>query len=77
MTLTYHVGYAEFRNRSVGLVLVGNSLITLAYLLSTNPLGAILSHTAMHVAAVIQGPETTIQLPPHRELAVDNVIEQI
>ena len=74
VTLTYHVGYAEFRNKSVGLVLVGNTLITLAYLLSTNPLGAILSHTAMHVAAVIQGPETTIQLPPHRELARDKVI---
>jgi hypothetical protein len=71
VTLTYHLGYKEFRNRSVGLVLVGNTLITLAYLLSTNPLGAILSHTAMHVAAVIQGPETTIQLPPHRELTLD------
>jgi hypothetical protein len=69
------VGYKEFRNKSVGLVLVGNTLITLAYLLSTNPLGAILSHTAMHVAAVIQGPETTIQLPPHRELALDKSIQ--
>jgi hypothetical protein len=75
VTLAYHVGYSEFRNRSVGLVLVGNSLITLAYLLSTNPLGAILSHTAMHVAAVIQGPETTIQLPPHRELTLEKVTD--
>ena len=75
VTLTYHVGYAEFRNRSIGLVLVGNMLITLAYLLSTNPLGAMLSHTAMHVAAVIQGPETTIQLPPHRHLALDKATE--
>jgi hypothetical protein len=74
VTLTYHVGYKEFRNKSVGLVLVGNTLITLAYLLSTNPLGAILSHTAMHVAAVIQGPETTIQLPPHKESTWDKVI---
>jgi hypothetical protein len=65
VTLAYHLGYAEFRNKSIVLVLVGNSLITLAYLLSTNPLGAILSHTIMHVAATIQGPETTVQLPPH------------
>ena len=65
VTLTYHLGYPEFRNKSVLLVLVGNTLITLAYLLSGNPLGSILSHTAMHVAAVMQGPETTIQLPPH------------
>lgn len=65
VTLTYHLGYPEFRNRKVGLVLIGNALITLAYLLSTNPLGALISHTMMHLAAVIQGPETTIQLPPH------------
>jgi hypothetical protein len=71
VTLTYHVGYSEFRNRSVALVLVGNALITLAYLLSTNPIGAILSHTVMHVAATVQGPETTIQLPPHRKSALD------
>lgn len=65
VTLTYHLGYPEFRNKSVMLVLMGNTLITFAYLLSGNPLGSIISHTAMHVAAVFQGPETTIQLPPH------------
>jgi hypothetical protein len=64
VTLTYHLGYPEFRNKSVGLVLVGNSIITLAFLMSVSPLGSIISHTAMHVAAVLQGPETTIQLPP-------------
>jgi hypothetical protein len=65
VTLLYHLGYEEFRSPKVGLVLVGNTLITLAYLVSTNPLGAIVSHAAMHVAAVFRGPETTIQLPPH------------
>lgn len=65
VTLLYHLGYPEFRNRKVTLVLVGNALITLAYLLSTNPLGALVSHVGMHVAAVFRGPETMIQLPPH------------
>ena len=65
VTLTYHLGYPEFRNKSVMLVLAGNSLITLAFLLSGNPWGSMLSHTAMHIAAVLQGAETTIQLPPH------------
>jgi hypothetical protein len=65
VTLLYHIGYTEFRNKSVGLVIVGNTIITLAYILSSNPLGAILSHTIMHIAAVIKGPETTIQLPHH------------
>jgi hypothetical protein len=65
VTLAYHAGYSEFRNKRMGLVLMGNSLITLAYLFSMNPIGALLSHAAMHVAATIQGPETTLQLPPH------------
>lgn len=65
VTFAYHAGYPEFRNRKMGLILVGNSLITLAFILSGNPLGALISHTIMHLAAVIQGPETTFQLPPH------------
>jgi hypothetical protein len=65
VTLLYHLGYREFRNRKVIMVLIGNSLITLAYLVSTNPLGAMVSHVAMHVAAVLRGPETVLQLPPH------------
>jgi len=65
VTLSYHLGYPEFRNKSVSMVLLGNSLITLAFLLSGNPFGSLISHTAMHLAAVLQGPETTIQLPPH------------
>lgn len=65
VALAYHLGYPEFRNKKVGTVLVGNSVITLAFLLSGNPLGSILSHSAMHIAAVLQGPETTLQLPPH------------
>jgi hypothetical protein len=66
VTVVYHFGYAEFRNKSIILVLFGNALITLTYLLSSNPLGTILSHMVMHIAAVFHGPETTIQLPPHR-----------
>jgi hypothetical protein len=65
VTLLYHLGYPEFRNRSVLLVLLGNTIITLTFILSGNPLAAVLTHTIMHVAAVFSGPETTIQLPPH------------
>jgi hypothetical protein len=65
VALAYHLGYPEFRNPKVGTVLVGNSVITLAFLLSGNPLGSMISHAVMHIAAVWQGPETTIQLPPH------------
>lgn len=65
ITLLYHLGYKEFRNKSILMVLLGNTIITLTFIISGNPLGAVLSHTAMHIAAVIRGPETTLQLPPH------------
>lgn len=65
VTLFYHLGYSEFRNKSVLMVLLGNMIITLTFILSGNPLAAVLTHTTMHVAAVFRGPETTIQLPPH------------
>ena len=65
ITLVYHLGYKEFRNKSILMVLLGNTIITLTSIISGNPLAAVLSHTAMHVAAVIRGPETTLQLPPH------------
>jgi hypothetical protein len=67
ITLAYHAGYKEFRNRSMAMVLFGNTIITLAYLISGNPLGALIAHTVMHMAAVLQGPETTLQLPPHAD----------
>lgn len=69
VALAYHLGYPEFRNPNVRTVLVGNSVITLAFLLSGNPLGSMISHAIMHIAAVWQGPETTLQLPPHYSLA--------
>jgi hypothetical protein len=65
VSFLYHLGYSEFRNRTIGSVLVGNSLITLAYLVTRNPLASMMSHIVMHVAAVLRGPETVIQLPPH------------
>lgn len=65
VTAAYHLGYAEFQGTQVVSPLIGNGVSSLAYLLSNNPLGAILSHIAMHVASVLHGPATTMQLPPH------------
>jgi hypothetical protein len=33
-------------------------------LLSTNPIGSVLDHTAMHVSAVAHDSETEMRLPP-------------
>jgi len=64
-TTVYHLGYPEFRSKKVILANIGNGLLSLAYLLTLNPLAAILPHVAMHIAAVMHGPKTTIQVPPH------------
>jgi hypothetical protein len=65
VTAAYHLGYVEFRGRGLVGPLIGNGASSLGYLFTGNPLGAIFSHIAMHVASVLHGPATTIQLPPH------------
>ena len=65
VTAAYHLGFPEFRGPALIQPLVGNAAITLAYLVTGNPLAAVISHVLMHVAAVWHGMETTVQLPPH------------
>jgi hypothetical protein len=65
VTTAYHLGYPEFRGSEVFLPILGNDIMSLGMILTRNPLTAALSHGAMHVAAVLQGMETTVQLPPH------------
>ncbi len=65
ITTAYHLGYPEFRGKKVIWANVGNGILSLAYILTLNPLAAILPHMAMHVAAMIHGKDTTGQVPPH------------
>jgi hypothetical protein len=65
VTAIYHLGYPEFRGKKVIWPVIGNGVLSLAYLLTMNPLAAILPHIGMHIAAMIHGRETTGQVPPH------------
>jgi hypothetical protein len=67
ITTAYHAGYPEFRNSSLVLSAIGNGIMTLAYILSMNPISSVGSHVVMHITAVLRGTEKTIQLPPHYE----------
>ena len=58
-------GFAEFRGPTLLQPLIGNAVVTAGYLLTGSPLAAILAHVIMHGAAVFQGMEGTVQLPPH------------
>jgi hypothetical protein len=61
----YHLGFAEFHGQSLIAPIFGNVIITLGYVVTRSPLAAIGAHVAMHVAAVLHGAETVVQLPPH------------
>ncbi|MEW6580965.1 MAG: hypothetical protein AB1435_17470 [Chloroflexota bacterium] len=65
VTASYHWGYPEFRGKEVMKPVFGVAINTLAYLIAGNPMAAIGSHMAMHIAAVLHSPASTIQLPPH------------
>jgi hypothetical protein len=65
VTTAYHLGYPEFRSKKVIYPNVGNGVLSLAFIITMNPIAAILPHMAMHVAAMIHGKETTGQVPPH------------
>lgn len=65
VTAAYHLGYPEYRGSGLFGPVIGNSSMTLGYLLTNNPLAAIFSHIAMHIAAVLHGPASVMQLPPH------------
>ncbi len=66
VTIAYHLGYPEYRS-SGGIMgpSVGNGVMSLGYILSNNPISAVFSHIARHIAGVLQGPATVMQLPPH------------
>jgi hypothetical protein len=65
VTAAYHVGFPEFQGPQLVQPLIGNTLFSLAYLLTASPMAPILAHVAMHIAAVVHAHGTSIPLPPH------------
>ncbi len=63
--LIYHLGYPECRGNVVLEIGGGQSILTFIYLLANNPITATFAHMAMHIAGVLHGPATVMQLPPH------------
>ena len=64
ITAVYHLGYEQYRHDGVGAPETGNTLISMPMLLSTNPIGSIADHMAMHISAVARTYETEVRLPP-------------
>jgi hypothetical protein len=67
--VVHHLGYREYRGRKLLSAEVGCAPLSLAYLLTLNPLAAGVGHSILHMAAVLRG----IELPPHQEKRVHAV----
>jgi hypothetical protein len=64
ITAVYHVGFSQYRHDGVGAPETGNVIISVPMLLTTNPIGSIADHMAMHISAVAHTYETDVRLPP-------------
>jgi hypothetical protein len=64
ITAVYHLGYSQYREDGVGAPETGNTIISMPMLLSTNPIGSVADHAAMHLSAVAHNYETDVRLPP-------------
>jgi hypothetical protein len=64
ITAVYHLGFAQYREDGVRAPETGNTIISMPMLLTTNPIGSIADHAAMHVSAVAHTYETQDRLPP-------------
>lgn len=67
MTTAYHLGYSDFRSKKIIEPNIGNTIISIPTLASTNPIGSPIAHAIMHITAIIHSPKTELFLPPHRK----------
>jgi hypothetical protein len=64
ITAVYHLGYEQYRDDGVKAPEIGNVIMSVPMLATLNPLGSMVAHSCMHVAAVAHEYETEIRLPP-------------
>jgi hypothetical protein len=81
VTATYHLGYTEFRDSSLRYPEIGAVMANVPTALTGNPIGAVVTHSTMHVATVVHQrdggeqqmlpPDVTSDYPNHgsRDLA--------
>ncbi len=59
--VVHHLGYWEYRNRTLLPITLACGLLTVAFLVTGSVLAPVIGHVIMHVAAITHGTE----LPPH------------
>ena len=61
------MGYQQFREDGIAGPETGNIIISVPMLATVNPVGSVLAHASMHVAAEAHAHETHVFLPPQAE----------
>lgn len=66
VSTSYHLGYAEFRDADLRSPLIGTVVANVPAMTTGNPLGAVVTHSVVHTAAVVHQREggSTQMLPP-------------
>jgi hypothetical protein len=66
VTATYHLGYTEFRDATIRYPEIGAVMANIPVAATGNPVGAVVTHTTMHVSAVVHQRDggTQHMLPP-------------
>lgn len=57
----HHLGFRELRGRLIIFVILANAVFTLAYLLTMNPLAAVVAHIIMHLGCEFQRLEVPLR----------------
>jgi hypothetical protein len=57
----HHLGYPEFRNRMMRYPVIMCAALSIAYLVTSNPMAPLVGHVVLHIAMLSRG----IVLPPH------------
>lgn len=71
VTATYHLGYSEFRGETLRYPEIGAVMANIPTALTGNPVGAVVTHTTMHVSSVVHQRDGGDQhmLPPRVDSA--------
>ncbi|HEX5141144.1 MAG TPA: hypothetical protein VFX19_09385 [Dehalococcoidia bacterium] len=65
LTAVYHSGFEDLRNREgITKPEIGNTIISIPVIASANPIGSVIAHSSMHIAAVTHSYESKDRLPP-------------
>ena len=64
ITAAFHLGFGEVRGPVLAAALIGNLVVTMAYILSGSPLAPIVAQVMLHGATLLHGAGSGAVLPP-------------